>query len=117
MSFRVKLGPPTSQSGLATGHPPAGGRAFCNPRGDARAGLVFAEWRTRSAGVRGRGNRSPYRRARGDEHPPPLIIVRRASTRSTSFVLAALRALHVDRAFTAGALLRYRGNAELCWDA
>jgi hypothetical protein len=46
--------------------------------------------------------------------PPPLIIVRRASTRSTSFVLATLRALHVDRAFTAGALLRYRGNAEIC---
>ena len=57
--------------------------------------------------------------ARGDEGGafPSLIIVRRASTRSTSFVLAALRALHVDRAFTAGALLRYRGNAEMCWDA
>jgi len=44
-------------------------------------------------------------------------MVRRDSTRSRSFVLAALRALHLDGAFAAGVLLRYRGKAEIRWDA
>jgi hypothetical protein len=44
---------------------------------------------------------------------PPAFMVRRDSTRSRSFVLAALRALHRDGAFAAGVLLRYRGKPEM----
>jgi hypothetical protein len=39
---------------------------------------------------------------------PSLMMVRRGLARSRSFVLAALRALHLDRAVAAGVVLRYR---------
>jgi len=40
--------------------------------------------------------------------PGRWVMVRRDSARSRSVVLAALRALHLDGAFAAGGLLRYR---------
>jgi len=86
--------------------PGAHGRPLPQPRGDAPRRL---RRRPPIADVWSRTH--PWRR-RG-AFPPP-IIVRRASTRSTSFVLAALRALHVDRAFTAGALGSAIGEMPRC---
>src|SRR5664279_846264 len=107
---RVRTGPTGSrQAAAATGARPPWA-TVTQPRGDApRRGYGAPPPVDSRRLVPDR----PWRRGAF----PPLIIVRRASTRLTSFVLAALRALHVDRAFTAGALLRYRGNAEMCWDA
>jgi hypothetical protein len=106
---RVRTGPTGSrQAAAATGAHPAHGRPLRNPRVTRRAGYGAAPpiadvW---------------SRTARGDEGIPAADhCAPGLDTGSTSFVLAALRALHVDRAFTAGALLRYRGNAEMCWDA
>ena len=45
---------------------------------------------------------------------PSLMMVRRGLARSRSFVLAALRALHLDRAVAAGVVLRYRERASGC---
>jgi len=44
-------------------------------------------------------------------------MVRRDSTRSRSFVLAALRALHLDGAFATGVVAPLSGKTEIRWDA
>ena len=100
---RVRTGPTGSrQAAVGNGGPARPGATVTQPRGDAPRRLYGAGPPIARRLVPGT--------ARGDEAFPPLIIVRRASTRSTSFVLAALRALHVDRAFTAGAFAPLSGK-------